>query len=110
MIVTLAIDSVFVTFWLAGETKSQSKLILADFVVGCVPLSDPAGTRTQDPYIKSVLLYQLSYGILLRELRSTIVLSKDHEEYFNFIKLSRSYGGHCPLRELRSTFVLSKVH
>jgi hypothetical protein len=32
-----------VTFWLAGETKSQSKLILADFVVGCVPLSDPAG-------------------------------------------------------------------
>ena len=28
-------------------------------------LSDPAGIRTQDPYIKSVLLYQLSYGILL---------------------------------------------
>ena len=27
-------------------------------------LSDPAGIRTQDPYIKSVLLYQLSYGIL----------------------------------------------
>jgi hypothetical protein len=27
--------------------------------------SDPAGIRTQDPYIKSVLLYQLSYGILL---------------------------------------------
>jgi hypothetical protein len=26
---------------------------------------DPAGTRTQDPYIKSVLLYQLSYGIVL---------------------------------------------
>ena len=25
---------------------------------------DPAGIRTQDPYIKSVLLYQLSYGIL----------------------------------------------
>jgi hypothetical protein len=24
---------------------------------------DPAGTRTQDPYIKSVMLYQLSYGI-----------------------------------------------
>ena len=28
-------------------------------------LSDPAGARTQDPYIKSVLLYQLSYGILM---------------------------------------------
>ena len=25
--------------------------------------SEPAGTRTQGPYIKSVLLYQLSYGI-----------------------------------------------
>ena len=29
-----------------------------------VPIRDPAGTRTQDPYIKSVLLYQLSYGIV----------------------------------------------
>ncbi len=27
---------------------------------------DPAGTRTQDPNIKSVVLYQLSYGILKR--------------------------------------------
>jgi hypothetical protein len=26
---------------------------------------DPAGIRTQDPYIKSVMLYQLSYGIKL---------------------------------------------
>jgi hypothetical protein len=26
-------------------------------------VGDPAGIRTQDPYIKSVLLYQLSYGI-----------------------------------------------
>ena len=26
---------------------------------------DPAGTRTQGPYIKSVLLYQLSYEINL---------------------------------------------
>ena len=25
---------------------------------------DPAGIRTQDPYIKSVLLYQLSYRIV----------------------------------------------
>lgn len=27
------------------------------------PFSDPAGARTQDPYIKSVMLYQLSYRI-----------------------------------------------
>ena len=26
---------------------------------------DPVGTRTQDPYIKSVLLYQLSYEIMV---------------------------------------------
>ena len=26
-------------------------------------LCDPAGIRTQDHYIKSVMLYQLSYGI-----------------------------------------------
>ena len=26
---------------------------------------DPAGIRTQDPYIKSVLLYQLSYRIII---------------------------------------------
>ena len=26
-------------------------------------LRDPAGIRTQDPNIKSVMLYQLSYGI-----------------------------------------------
>lgn len=28
--------------------------------------SDPAGTRTQDPNIKSVMLYRLSYGIINR--------------------------------------------
>jgi hypothetical protein len=27
---------------------------------------DPAGIRTQDPYIKSVMLYQLSYGIFYK--------------------------------------------
>ena len=27
------------------------------------PICDPAGIRTQDHYIKSVMLYQLSYGI-----------------------------------------------
>ena len=30
-----------------------------------IAFCDPAGIRTQDPYIKSVLLYQLSYGIVL---------------------------------------------
>ncbi|MCW3071984.1 MAG: hypothetical protein JWO44_1874 [Bacteroidetes bacterium] len=31
-------------------------------------ICDPAGIRTQDPYIKSVMLYQLSYGILISAL------------------------------------------
>ena len=29
----------------------------------CEAFCDPAGIRTQDHYIKSVMLYQLSYGI-----------------------------------------------
>ena len=37
-------------------------------------LSDPAGARTQDPYIKSVLLYQLSYGILSTLLFFIVIL------------------------------------
>ena len=39
------------------KQKKAAKWNLAAFC-------DPAGTRTQDPYIKSVLLYQLSYGII----------------------------------------------
>ena len=41
-------------------------------VFGCF-FCDPAGTRTQDPYIKSVLLYQLSYGIVpsLKDCKGT---------------------------------------
>ena len=30
----------------------------------CPAFCDPAGARTQDPNIKSVVLYQLSYGII----------------------------------------------
>lgn len=32
-------------------------------------LRDPAGTRTQDPNIKSVMLYQLSYEIGFKPFR-----------------------------------------
>ena len=38
-------------------------LIVRNWTLAC----DPAGTRTQGPYIKSVLLYQLSYGIILHK-------------------------------------------
>ena len=39
--------------------------------------SDPAGIRTQDPYIKSVMLYRLSYGI------KRPVLKKKHIQILN---------------------------
>lgn len=32
-------------------------------ICGLLFFCDPAGARTQDPYIKSVMLYRLSYGI-----------------------------------------------
>ena len=45
----------------AGAGRSlKNKKKSASLLTFC----DPAGTRTQDPYIKSVLLYQLSYGII----------------------------------------------
>ena len=37
-------------------------------------LCDPAGIRTQDHYIKSVMLYQLSYGIIIL-FRTTLSVS-----------------------------------
>ena len=45
---------------------------------------DPAGIRTQDPYIKSVLLYQLSYGIIAF-FRKTIQTSFVFIEMFSLI-------------------------
>ena len=37
---------------------------------------DPAGARTQDPYIKSVMLYQLSY-----EIKTAFLLKKRVQIY-----------------------------
>ncbi len=39
------------------------------------PTCDPAGIRTQDPNIKSVMLYQLSYGILLLKFEGAKIVS-----------------------------------
>ena len=51
---------------------------------------DPAGTRTQDPNIKSVVLYQLSYGIprLLNSLPIVFGSAKIRQIHFvpNFYK------------------------
>ena len=46
-------------------------------------LSDPAGVRTQDPNIKSVVLYQLSYRISLLPLRYVLPVwwYKSSEKY-----------------------------
>jgi hypothetical protein len=45
---------------LAKNTKKR-KGALASYYSLTHLFGDPAGIRTQDPYIKSVLLYQLSY-------------------------------------------------
>jgi hypothetical protein len=37
--------------------------------------SDPAGTRTQDPNIKSVMLYRLSYGIITLYCQKRLTVS-----------------------------------
>ena len=45
-----------------GEVPGKKKPAKeAGFIIS---ICDPAGTRTQGPYIKSVLLYQLSYQII----------------------------------------------
>ena len=56
---------------LRSQTLYKEKLLQYLDIVGVVHLlsisvqrfCDPAGARTQDPNIKSVVLYQLSYGI-----------------------------------------------
>ena len=48
----------------SGHKKAPKLICLEAFVTFSIKIRDPAGTRTQDPYIKSVLLYQLSYGII----------------------------------------------
>ena len=47
------------------KAKPPSNLHLKGIINILIFNSDPAGTRTQGPYIKSVLLYQLSYQIIL---------------------------------------------
>ena len=53
----------------ALKNKSLQPFDLQAFIRFVIILCDPAGIRTQDHYIKSVMLYQLSYGIkVLKEL------------------------------------------
>ena len=46
------------------KTKNLLTLCLQVFIRFDIESGDPAGIRTQDHYIKSVMLYQLSYGII----------------------------------------------
>ena len=41
---------------------------------GSITASDPGAARTRDPYIKSVLLYQLSYGIIFTSMSKNFVV------------------------------------
>jgi hypothetical protein len=56
-------------------------------------LCDPAGIRTQDPYIKSVLLYQLSYGIISDSNFSDPAGIRTQDPYIKSVLLYQlSYG------------------
>ena len=46
------------TFRVSDECSNQ---------LSYIPMCDSAAARTQDSYIKSVVLYQLSYEIILRK-------------------------------------------
>lgn len=46
------------------KTKNLAEQLVCEVFDFLILTCDPAGTRTQDPYIKSVLLYRLSYEIL----------------------------------------------
>jgi hypothetical protein len=50
-----------------AKRKSAQKNLLENFPRG---FGDSAGVRTQDPNIKSVVLYQLSYEINLSDVKS----------------------------------------
>ena len=52
-----------VSFGTPVKTKALLIVRLQVFIRFDIESGDPAGIRTQDHYIKSVMLYQLSYGI-----------------------------------------------
>ncbi len=51
---------------------------------------DPAGARTQDPNIKSVVLYQLSYGISMSCSSCELVLPQGLEPWTPTLRVSCS--------------------
>ncbi len=54
--------------------------------------SDPAGARTRDPYIKSVMLYRLSYGIVTL-LKMSIGSRGIFPQIFHFLKERSCFRG-----------------
>ena len=44
--------------------QNQIIILTQNAPISIEAFRDPAGIRTQDHYIKSVMLYQLSYGII----------------------------------------------
>lgn len=45
--------------------------------------SDPAEARTQDPQIKSLLLYQLSYEVIVTNVRSIKTIINSFFDFFS---------------------------
>ena len=87
-------------------------------------LCDPAGARTQDPNIKSVVLYQLSYGISDTKMGiASVLVVQMYGFIFNmqhptcnflrksvFFTLSFATGGNALLLRIKSTECFSSAN
>ena len=76
-----------VSFGKALKAKTLLIVRLQGFIRFVSHFCDPAGIRTQDHYIKSVMLYQLSYGIFL-VLKNFFVLRRcKYRNRFNYLQI-----------------------
>ena len=87
-------------YWQPEPTYSKEKapLRIAKRGLSC----DPAGIRTQDPYIKSVLLYQLSYRIVTLSLPKALpsLWVQKYGYLFNYTTLLQKKVSHLSPRPL----------
>src|SRR5690606_645643 len=79
------------------EIKKWDKSI----IFRLVPRGDPAEARTQDPQIKSLLLYQLSYGVHNAKVSAT---DYNVNGFFVFFAVRFPATGSFPLNNYDSRF------
>ncbi len=70
-----------------NRPKSHKKIKAG--LLSCFYLCDPGEARTLDPLIKSQLLYQLSYGVIIN-LRLSIPSQKRVQRYGKYLNYARA--------------------